>query len=134
MSLDYNLTEVNRELWPDGGIDLFNFCVMQMLCGVGSLKKDKDLETLHFRAFALDRVRDFGWERCGLIALIPKMRGITTNVGDYNDGKFQKKLIEAAKQAFEDEKRFKARKDFEEKEGLPAEMMNVPSIKASDIE
>lgn len=114
MSLDYNLTLVDREKWPEGGIDLYNFCMMMLLCGVGGLKKQKDLDNLHFRAFALDKLRDFGWERCGLIDLIPKMRGISTNCTDYNDGRFMKKLMETAKAAFEDERRIKARRDFEE--------------------
>jgi hypothetical protein len=138
MSLDYNLTEVNRSEWPDGGVDLYNFCVMMLLCGVGSLKKQKDLDNLHFRAFALDKIREFGWERCGLIDLIPKMKGISTNCTDYNDGKFQKKLIETAKMAFEDERRAKVKREFaaeeEKKQEQIAEIIRLIKPELDPVE
>ena len=129
MSLDYNLTEVNRELWPDGGVPLFNFCVMMMLCGVGDLKDDKKVETLRFRSFLLDRVRpDWGWKEEGLFELIPLMKGIRTNVSTYNDGKFMKEVIRLGKDGYDTLKRYEARKNFEEKEAVPSELIDSPAV------
>ena len=104
MSLDYNLTKVDREKWPDGGVNLFEFCCMMMLCGVNELKDEKSMETLKFRSFILDRVRDFGWEQNGIRALIPLMLGIRTNVTTHNDGKFMKEVIRLGRNAYDDAK------------------------------
>ena len=99
MSLDYDLTQVNRDAWPDGGLPLFDFCMMMLVCGVGQLKTDADMERLKNRAMIIDSFKNFGWYHPNkeegqqdMIDLIPLMKGIRTNVSNYSRKEFFDRL------------------------------------------
>jgi hypothetical protein len=101
MSLDYDTSKVNRDAWPDGGIPLFEFCVMMMICGVGHLKTDEDVKRLTKRALVVDALKNFDWrarnkaaDEKDMIDLIPLMKGIRTNVGNETFAWFAKRLKE----------------------------------------
>lgn len=101
MALHYDLTDVDRSKWPDGGIPLFDFCTMMMVTGVGKIKTDADEQKLRTRALTMDSLKDFGWkhhnkkeDQMDLIDLIPLLRGIHTNIGDESTAWFVKRLKE----------------------------------------
>lgn len=102
MSLDYDISKVNRDNWPDGGVPLFDFCFMMMLTGVNELRTDEDCAKLHKRAITLDSLKHFGWfhpdrksDQYDMVSLIPLMKGIKTNVTRYPTSKFFEILKEA---------------------------------------
>ena len=101
MSLDWNTSQVDRSKWPDGGLPLFDFCTMMMLCGVGSLKTDEDLTRLKKRALVMESIMDFGWKHHNktetqhdMIDLIPLMKGLRINVSNESITWFVKRLKE----------------------------------------
>ena len=132
MSLDYDLTQVDREKWPDGGIPLYDFCLMMMFTGINNLRKPGNDKKLEERAFMLDRVKNFGWYRADkkadeidLIGLIPLMKGIQTNVTPYDERKWHTEFIRFSKLEYEDHKR---RQRHLEELNKPSELPKVQEL------